>query len=184
MKKLICTTLLLITSIFFVIGCGKNSIEVPKPDFETQKVSEDNFEFEIPTTWEKADISLTSGQYVYTTKDANLESGTSNVSIIISETSEKTIKMEDAKTELESQIKTTFGDNVTNIKTNSLKASCGDVCVGNYDLSISGINMSQTLYYPLIDNYNVTITSTNINDNTTPSPEDVAKHIINTFTLK
>lgn len=184
MKKLLCATLLFITSVFFLIGCGETSIKVPKPDFETQKISEDIFECEIPSTWIKADISAVNGQFVYVPSDADLSKGTSNVNVIATKTDKKAPSMKDAKSELQAQIEATFSEYVSNINFDETKVNAGDVCIMTYTINIEGITMNQVMYYILIDDYQILITSTNTNDNISPSSEAVAKHIINTIKLR
>jgi len=64
------------------------------------------------------------------------------------------------------------------------EAPCGNVCVAKYKLNINDNNMNLTLYYPLVDKYLVTITCTEVGDDISPSPDKVAKHIVNTLKLK
>ena len=86
------------------------------------------------------------------------------------------------ETGLESQLLASGFEKVENLKVEELKAPIGNVCVVSYDTTVAGQKFTQKQYYPLIGDYIVVITSTNIGDSIDPSPEEVAEYIA--LTLK
>ena len=185
MKKIFISLMLIIGMLFTLLGCNNSNSNIEKPNFETQKIKEGIFQCEIPSTWEKTDISQIDGQVVFTVKDGVLLSkSVSNISLIANKTDSNAPSMSEAETQIKKQLESNFKDNVSDITFDEIKAPCGKVCVAKYKLNIDDNNMNLTLYYPLVDKYLVTITSTDDNDDTSPSPVEVAKHIINTLKLK
>ena len=184
MKKIFISLMLIIGMLFTLLGCNNSDSNVEKPDFETQKIKEDIFQCEIPSTWKKTDISQIDGQVVFTAKDADLSKSVSNVSLIANKTDSNAPSMSEAQEQIKKQLESNFKDNISDITFDEMDASCGKVCVIKYKLKIDDNNMNLTLYYPLVDKYLVTITSTDINDDISPSPDEVSKHIIDTIKLK
>lgn len=184
MKKIFTSFMLIIAMIFSLLGCNSNS-NIEKPDFETQKIKEDIFQCEIPNTWEKTDISQIDGQIIFTIKDGLLKSSlVSNISLIANKTDSNAPSISEAEAEIKKQLESNFKDNVSDIIFDEIEAPCGNVCVAKYKLNINDNNMNLTLYYPLVDKYLVTITCTDVGDDISPSPDKVAKHIVNTLKLK
>ncbi|MDY4078464.1 MAG: hypothetical protein SOY42_06710 [Clostridium sp.] len=184
MKKIFISLMLIIGMLFTLLGCNNSDSNVEKPDFKTQKIKEDIFQCEIPSTWKKTNISQIDGQVVFTVKDADLSKSVSNISLIANKTDSNAPSMSEAQEQIKKQLESNFKDNLSDITFDEMDAPCGKVCVIKYKLKIYDNNMNLTLYYPLVDKYLVTITSTDVNDDISPSPDEVAKHIINTLKLK
>ena len=184
MKKIFISLMLIIGMLFTLLGCNNSNFNIEKPNFETQKIKEDIFECEIPSTWEKTDISQIDGQVVFTEKDADLSKSVSNVSLIANKTDSNAPSISEAQKQIKKQLESNFKDNISDITFDEMVASCGKVCVIKYKLKIDDNNMNLTLYYLLVDKYLVTITSTDVNDDISPAPSEVAKHIVNTLKLK
>ena len=185
MKKIFISLMLIVGMLFTLLGCNNSNSNIEKPNFETQKIKEDIFQCEIPSTWEKTGISQIQGQIVFTVKNGVLSSkSVSNVSIIANKTDSNAPSISEAEAEIKKQLESNFKDNVSDIIFDEIEAPCGNVCVAKYKLNINDNNMNLTLYYPLVDKYLITITSTDVNDDISPSSDEVAKHIINTLKLK
>lgn len=183
MKKIFTAIILAIGMFFTLLGCNSNS-DIEKPDFETQKITEDIFECEIPSNWEKTDISQIEGQVVFTEKDADLSKSVSNISIIANKTDTEAPSISEAQEQIKKQLESNFKDSVSDITFEEMDAPCGKVCIVNYKLTIESTSMKLTLYYPLVDKYQVTITTTDFDDTSSPTPNEATKHIINTLKLK
>lgn len=184
MKKIFTNFMLIIAMIFSLLGCNNNS-NIEKPNFETQKIKEDIFQCEIPSTWEKTNFSQIDGQIIFTIKNGVLKSSlVSNVSLIANKTDSNAPSISKAQEQIKKQLESNFKDNVSDITFDEIEAPCGKVCVVKYKLNINDNNMNLTLYYPLVDKYLVTITCTDVGDDISPAPDKVAKHIVNTLKLK
>ena len=126
------------------------------------------------------------GSIIYVPEDADVSNGSSNVNILVQNINgQKAASMKDMKNALETQLVDQLLANgfekVENLKVEELQAPIGDVCVVSYDIYLSGIKFMQTQYYPLIDDYTVVITATNIGDSVEPSPEEVAEYMAMTL---
>lgn len=184
MKKIFISLMLIVGMLFTLLGCNNSNSNIEKPNFETQKIKEDIFQCEIPATWEKTDISQIDGQVVFTIKDADLSKSVSNVSLIANKTDSNAPSISEAQEQIKKQLESNFKNNVSDITFDEIEAPYGKVCVAKYKLNIDDNNMNLSLYYPLVDKYLITITSTDVNDDISPSSDEVAKHIINTLKLK
>ena len=184
MKKIFTSFMLVLSMIFSLLGCNSSS-NIEKPDFETEKIKEDIFQCEIPTTWEKTNFSQIDGQIIFTIKDGVLKSSSvSNISLIANKTDSNAPSVSEAEARIKKQLESNFKDNVSDITFEEIEAPCGKVCVAKYKLNVNNKNMNLTLYYPLVDKYLVTITCTDVGDDISPKPDKVAKHIVNTLKLK
>ena len=89
--------------------------------------------------------------------------------------------MKDMKAALESDLEDQLISNgfekVENLNVEELEAPIGSVCVVSYDTYLSGMKFSQTQFYPLIDDYIVVITATNVGEEVEPSVEEVAEYM-------
>lgn len=184
MKKIFISLMLIIGMLFTLLGCNNSDSNVEKPNFKTQKIKEDIFECEIPSTWEKTDISQIQGQVVFTVKDADLSKSVSNISLIANKTDSNAPSMSEAQEQIKKQLELNFEDNVSDIVFNEMDAPCGKVCVIKYKINIDETVMNLTLYYPLVNKYQVTVTTTDFNDTNSPTPTEAAEHLINTLKLK
>ena len=86
------------------------------------------------------------------------------------------------ESDLEGQLLANGFEKVENLKIDELKAPIGTVSVVSYDIYVGGMKFSQTQFYPLIDDYVVVVTATDIGISTTPSVDEVAEYV--TLTLK
>lgn len=68
MKKIFISLMLIVGMLFTLLGYNNSNSNIEKPNFETQKIKEDIFQCEIPSTWEKTGISQIQGQIVFTVK--------------------------------------------------------------------------------------------------------------------
>lgn len=185
--------LLLAVSAFSLVGCNSNEkskdskekeVKVEKADFETQTITLDNVTFEIPKDWSEITAPNTQSGYTsYAPANADVTVGTSSVNII---TSAQKVTLKDLKansSEFEKQIKSAFSS-VDDFKFSDFKAPSGDVFVIEYNYSGAGKTASFSQYMVILDGYVATITASNMNDNVSPSPKEVAKHMANTIKMK
>lgn len=175
--------LALMTALFS--GCGQTTASIAAPDWDTTAVTTNGFSYEMPADWKTVEDTSGQGAIIYVPADADLNAGTSSVNLIINKTGEKAVSLkamkESLETSLASQLTANGFDSVENMKISDLSSPVGEVCMITYDVSISGVTLSQTQYYPLIDNYIVVITATDIGDDITPAVEEVAEHVAMTI---
>ncbi|MDD3193353.1 MAG: hypothetical protein PHE47_05800 [Oscillospiraceae bacterium] len=188
MKKKI--SLLLLASLLLTAllsGCGQSPVTVSAPEWETVSGTASVFSYEVPADWTTTEDVTGQGSVIYIPKNADVNTGTSNVNILVQDASgQKAANMKDMKAALESNLKEQLISNgfesVENLKVEELAAPIGDLCVVSYETYLSGMKFTQVQYYPLIDDYIVVITSTNIGDTVEPSAEEVAEYLA--LTLK
>ena len=192
MKKIIIMLSMLIAALTMV-SCSKEAakdeVVVEKPAFETQLIEDTGFTYEIPVGWAKVEgVTTNAGQTIYAPSSADLTKGTSSVNIVISKVNSKAVSLEDFKTQATTELKKAILSKVsataTDFNFGDFKAPIADVFTMDYTTKISGITMKNTQYYPLIDNYTVVVTGTDIGDNYAEKTQDVAKHIVNTIKKK
>lgn len=175
---------LLLTAL--LAGCNQEPVEVSAPEWSTVSDSTSGFSYEVPADWVITEDVTGQGSIIYVPEDADVSNGSSNVNILVQNINgQKAASMKDMKNALETQLVDQLLANgfekVENLKVEDLKAPIGDVCVVSYDIYLSGIKFMQTQYYPLIDDYTVVITATNIGDSVEPSPEEVAEYMAMTL---
>ena len=175
---------LLLTAL--LAGCNQEPVEVSAPEWSTVSDSTSGFSYEVPADWVITEDVTGQGSIIYVPEDADVSNGSSNVNILVQNINgQKAASMKDMKNALETQLVDQLLANgfekVENLKVEELKAPIGDVCVVSYDIYLSGIKFMQTQYYPLIDDYTVVITATNIGDSVEPSPEEVAEYMAMTL---
>lgn len=157
-------------------------IKVEKPNFAAVKVSEYSITYEIPKTWSNSigAIKRTENQEVYAPIGANIANGTSNINVIVADNTENaTLKSyEKKKSSLVSSIKSTFSGNASNFDYSSFSVNAGDVFEIDYNVVYNGKNMKQSQFYVITSNKIVTITSTDISDNTEVSPKDAGLNAV------
>lgn len=166
-------------------SCSKTSNEAKTPDFETQLIELDNSNFEIPKNWGKLTTPLSMKQTIYAPIGADLSTGTSNVSFIMTKASTNENSLEDLKknsSTFEEQIKSIFPKAI-DFKFGDFKSPAGDVFTIEYQVTYGDTTLKQIQYYMLLQDYVVVITATDIGDNVSPSVYDVAKHMIHSFKL-
>lgn len=195
LKKIIISTLLA-CSLFTLTGCNKketvnvkpavkSEIDLNSTNFNSQVISIDDWSFEIPSNWEKLETEKEDADkaYCYAPKDLEAGSNTSNVNIVIRK-SEDQPSINDIVENIDEAIVAKIVEVMpaaTNFKYDDIVSKIGDILYIEYDVNNSGIDMHTNQYLILADDYSIAITSININDNTEPSPEDVAKHMVNTL---
>ena len=175
---------LLLTAL--LAGCNQEPVEVSAPEWSTVSDSTSGFSYEVPEDWTITEDVTGQGSIIYVPEDADVSNGSSNVNILVQNINgQKAASMKDMKNALETQLVDQLLANgfekVENLKVEELKAPIGDLCVVSYDIYLSGIKFMQTQYYPLIDDYTVVITATNIGDSVEPSPEEVAEYMAMTL---
>ena len=175
---------LLLTAL--LAGCNQEPVEVSAPEWSTVSDSTSGFSYEVPADWVITEDVTGQGSIIYVPEDADVSNGSSNVNILVQNINgQKAASMKDMKNALETQLVDQLLANgfekVENLKVEELQAPIGDVCVVSYDIYLSGIKFMQTQYYPLIDDYTVVITATNIGDSVEPSPEEVAEYMAMTL---
>ena len=175
---------LLLTAL--LAGCNQEPVEVSAPEWSTVSDSTSGFSYEVPADWVITEDVTGQGSIIYVPEDADVSNGSSNVNILVQNINgQKAASMKDMKNALETQLVDQLLANgfekVENLKVEELQAPIGDVCVVSYDIYLSGIKLMQTQYYPLIDDYTVVITATNIGDSVEPSPEEVAEYMAMTL---
>lgn len=134
------------------------------------------FSYEVPADWTTTEDVTGQGSVIYIPADADVSAGTSNVNILVQNVSgQKAASMKDMKAALESDLEDQLISNgfekVENLNVEELEAPIGSVCVVSYDTYLSGMKFSQTQFYPLIDDYIVVITATNVGEEVEPSVE-------------
>lgn len=169
-------------------GCNNAPAEVSKPEWETKEESTGNLSYQVPADWVITEDVTGQGGIIYIPSDADVNAGSSNVNLVVQETTDKAVPLKDMQdafsTQFEQQLLAQGADAVTNIKTDSFTAPIGDVYVISYELSLAGMTFKQTQYYPLMDNYIVVITATDIEDDIDPEVVSVAEYLTKTLTLK
>lgn len=175
---------LLLTAL--LVGCNQEPVEVSAPEWSTVSDSTSGFSYEVPADWVITEDVTGQGSIIYVPEDADVSNGSSNVNILVQNINgQKAASMKDMKNALETQLVDQLLANgfekVENLKVEELQAPIGDLCVVSYDIYLSGIKFMQTQYYPLIDDYTVVITATNIGDSVEPSPEEVAEYMAMTL---
>ncbi|NLK95555.1 MAG: hypothetical protein GX275_10265 [Clostridiales bacterium] len=159
-------------------------------NYEVQTITHDNFTYEIPADWDGITFDgAANGQVVYAPKDADINNGTSSVNIIITNTNSKASKLKDFNTsksqsQLETQLNEKFSNGASNFEYKNYSTDSYDVFSISYDISYEDVSLHLTQYNILVDNYTVLVTATNNKDGINPSPEDVAKRIVNSFKTK
>lgn len=154
-----------------------NQIKVEKPDFPADKVSEYSITYEIPKTWSNSigAIKRTQNQEVYAPIGSNIVNGTSNINVIVDDNTDNATlqSYEKKKSSLVSSIKNTFSGNASDFVYSSFSVNAGDVLEIDYNVVYNGKQMKQSQFYVITSTKIVTITSTDISDNTEVSPKDV-----------
>lgn len=195
LNKIIISTLLA-CSLFTLTGCNrketvivepavKNEVDLNSTNFDSQVITIGDWSFEIPSNWDKLETKEEDKDkaYSYAPKDLEAGSNTSNVNIVIRK-SEDQPSIDDIVNNIDEAIVAKIVEvmpSATSFKYDDIKSSAGDVLYIEYDVNNSGVDMHTNQYLVLADGYSIAITSININDNTEPSPEDVAKHMVNTL---
>ena len=163
-------------------GCSKTPVTVSAPEWETASGTASGFSYEVPADWTTTEDVTGQGSVIYIPADADVSAGTSNVNILVQNVSgQKAASMKDMKAALESDLEDQLISNgfekVENLNVEELEAPIGSVCVVSYDTYLSGMKFSQTQFYPLIDDYIVVITATNVGEEVEPSAEEVAEYM-------
>ena len=163
-------------------GCSKTPVTVSAPEWETASGTASGFSYEVPADWTTTEDVTGQGSVIYIPADADVSAGTSNVNILVQNVSgQKAASMKDMKAALESDLEDQLISNgfekVENLNVEELEAPIGSVCVVSYDTYLSGMKISQTQFYPLIDDYIVVITATNVGEEVEPSVEEVAEYM-------
>ena len=163
-------------------GCSKTPVTVSAPEWETASGTASGFSYEVPADWTTTEDVTGQGSVIYIPADADVSAGTSNVNILVQNVSgQKAASMKDMKAALESDLEDQLISNgfeqVENLNVEELEAPIGSVCVVSYDTYLSGMKFSQTQFYPLIDDYIVVITATNVGEEVEPSVEEVAEYM-------
>ena len=163
-------------------GCSKTPVTVSAPEWETASGTASGFSYEVPADWTTTEDVTGQGSVIYIPADADVSAGTSNVNILVQNVSgQKAASMKDMKAALESDLEAQLISNgfekVENLNVEELEAPIGSVCVVSYDTYLSGMKFSQTQFYPLIDDYIVVITATNVGEEVEPSVEEVAEYM-------
>ena len=163
-------------------GCSKTPVTVSAPEWETASGTASGFSYEVPANWTTTEDVTGQGSVIYIPANADVSAGTSNVNILVQNVSgQKAASMKDMKAALESDLEDQLISNgfekVENLNVEELEAPIGSVCVVSYDTYLSGMKFSQTQFYPLIDDYIVVITATNVGEEVEPSVEEVAEYM-------
>ena len=163
-------------------GCNKTPVTVSAPEWETASGTASGFSYEVPADWTTTEDVTGQGSVIYIPANADVSAGTSNVNILVQNVSgQKAASMKDMKAALESDLEDQLISNgfekVENLNVEELEAPIGSVCVVSYDTYLSGMKFSQTQFYPLIDDYIVVITATNVGEEVEPSVEEVAEYM-------
>ena len=163
-------------------GCSKTPVTVSASEWETASGTASGFSYEVPADWTTTEDVTGQGSVIYIPADADVSAGTSNVNILVQNVSgQKAASMKDMKAALESDLEDQLISNgfekVENLNVEELEAPIGSVCVVSYDTYLSGMKFSQTQFYPLIDDYIVVITATNVGEEVEPSVEEVAEYM-------
>ena len=163
-------------------GCSKTPVTVSAPEWETASGTASGFSYVVPAVWTTTEDVTGQGSVIYIPADADVSAGTSNVNILVQNVSgQKAASMKDMKAALESDLEDQLISNgfekVENLNVEELEAPIGSVCVVSYDTYLSGMKFSQTQFYPLIDDYIVVITATNVGEEVEPSVEEVEEYM-------
>ena len=184
-------SILSVMMIFLLASCaGQELPEVTPPEWETQAVEEGALRFEIPADWNEVEDASGNGAIVYAPKDADLETGTSNVNIVIIQTNSKKASYDEMETVLKeqyvSQIEAAGIVLATDPVFEKVVCKAGDAIKVSYEVEQQGLEgkMTQMQFFPLVDDYSIVITSTNISDGAQPNPDEVARYMLDTLTIE
>lgn len=189
------SSLLILFFSFALISCSstrnnfvKQTILIPSidPSIETELVTAYEFEFYIPTSWCKlSNESDTSSTYAPI--DRNIDSNSSSVNVTIRrDTSDITIN--DLVENLEEAIISNILNNIPSAKDfvyDVYTSSLGDVLVIDYNYidSTTSLSVNATQFLLLYNNSSIAITSSDIGDKISPSPDIVARNILDTLKI-
>ena len=203
LKKIAIIAITALTTTMF-IGCGDSSnkkdsssesgkkveetsekeVTATEISYDTQDINLDNFSFKIPANWTEQEITASS-HYLYYPSDADTTTGTSSVNILIQDNS-TSVDLDDfynIKDSLQKQMTEQF-DSTSNFEFSDFSTKNFDVFVMEFDLTQQGVNMHMVQYMPLLDNYSVVVTATNIGDNVEPQAELVGRIMTETLQTK
>lgn len=155
-KSIIFAILSLFLTINLVSCSLGTSIETEKiiedSNFEVQKITQDNFTYEIPTSWDGISFDgAANGQVLYAPKDADIDNGTSSVNIIITNTNNKASKLKDfnkstSQSQIETQLNEKFSNGASNFEYKNYSTDSYDVFSISYDISIDDASLHLTQY--------------------------------------
>lgn len=167
--------------LFGLAACGKD-----KPKFKTQAYTGEQASFEIPADWEQiTSTDAQGGILVFAQSGERPATGFNNVSVQITPSDQKAPRLEDVETtfkeNFEPRTKEKLPD-AMNFAYNSYEAKNGTVFTASYQCAMMGKDMTITVYYPLLDSVSLYLTACK-NAEDKILPDDVAKHVIDTFVL-
>lgn len=166
---------------------------VVKAPFEAVEMTHGNLRYVMPKDWTQTKIAEQGPTTMYmlypTSTDVN--KGTSNVTVTITETGTTKLDYEIFKEYLEGLItedliksqleQAGMEANISDFTTSDYDSKLGKVFKTDYKSVANGVTMAQTIYDLSIDNYTIEITVTNIGDNITPDVTTVAEYLLNTI---
>jgi hypothetical protein len=168
---------------------------VANAPFEAVEFAQGNLKFVMPKDWTQSVIAQQGPTTMYllypTSADVNV--GTSNVTLTITETGTAKADYEIFKEYLEGYItedliKTQFEQagleaTVSDFATSDYDSKLGKVFKTYYKSIANGVTMTQTIYDLSIDNYTIEVSVTNIGDNVTPDVTTVGEYLLNTISV-
>ena len=178
--KSIISTITLLIVLLTTVSCSIGRLLVA---FETQKITQGEFTYEVPSDWIAQDNN-TETLSEFKLQSVNELGGRDSVLIAINESTEETKTIDEmyyeyAEDELEPFYTEQLG--LTNVVYSDFSTSEYDVFVCEFTFQLEGEEFIMIQYIPLVDGYDILITSSKGCDDVVPSPEDVVKHIAYTL---
>ncbi len=174
------------------------TVKKPAVSFKTQEALLGKIKIKYPENWTNTVLSEDGNNVMSMLypNSVDMATGTSNISLVITETGVPKPDFEEAKKTLESnytaedlveQLNLGVDVTISEIKTSEFKAALGSALVMEYTLSFSvqGMEgtMAQVIYALPIDNYLIVLITTDIGDGKALGLKDIAEYMVNSIAV-
>lgn len=183
LRKGVCFSLAVVMALTFPACKKKDKAESFTPSFATQFYENGDILFKFPKEWGQIADPSGAGMLVFAGKEAYEEGGFNNVTVCIYDTDAKAPALEDVetafKTDFEAKVKAAHED-AAEFTYSNFQAGEYTVFSAEYHTSALGKEMTQTVYYPLVDNKQIYVAACD-NGGEGVSAAEVAKEIVYTL---
>lgn len=153
------------------------------PSFPIKSYADDGIAFSIPETWGQVADPSGSGVLVFAGKEAYEEGGFNNVSVCIYDTENPAPELEDVKTafqdNFEAKVKESYPE-ATEFVYDNFETAGYPVFTAQYRASALGKDLTQKVFYPLIDRKQIYVAACD-NGGEGISAEEAAEEIVRTL---
>lgn len=161
----------------------KDKKETYEPSFPIKSYADADYNFSIPDEWGQLADPSGSGVLVFAGKEAYEEPGFNNVSVCIYDTDSKAPSMEDVEAAFqegfEAKVKESHPE-ATDFAYGTFNASQYPVFTAEYRVSLMGKDLTQRIYYPLVDNKQIYVAACDTGGEGI-SADEAAKEIVHSF---